>query len=48
MSKENYDNRFDNIRRFAHDNFFAHDDVWMRFDMLVDKLREDVKGDFDE
>ena len=43
--KPNYDNRFDNIRRFAHDNFLAHDDVWMRFDMLVDKLREDVNHD---
>jgi len=38
-----YDNRFDNIRKFVHENFIAHDDIWMRFDMLVDQLREDVK-----
>lgn len=37
------DARFDNIRKFAHDNFVAHDDVWIRFDMLVDQLRVDAQ-----
>jgi hypothetical protein len=35
------DRRFDNIRKFARDNFVAHDDVRTRFDMLVDQLRID-------
>jgi hypothetical protein len=35
------DSRFDNLRRFARDNFVAHDDIRMRFDMLVDQLRID-------
>jgi hypothetical protein len=35
-------NRFDAIRRFAHSNFVAHDDIWMRFDMMVDHLRTET------
>jgi len=42
LQPKSHDARFDNIRKFAHDNFVAHDDVWVRFDMLVDQLRIDT------